>query len=223
MTPNVKWTVGGVACSWPKRFLNRFERIPDTVPTPLVQGPSQWHLQGCWLDCDGLPKFSRMKAQARPPAHADTAANAAPSKATRSNDSGPTPGQPAPPAGPPRLLDRVRHEIRLRHCSTRTESSYVDWIRRYVVFHGRRHPRDMGPAEAAAFLTHLAVERSVAPATRAQGRSAILFPYRAVLNTSLPRLDEVVAASRPRRLLVVLQARTGPADPRHHPPPCPTN
>jgi integron integrase len=106
--------------------------------------------------------------------------------------------------GGPRLLDRVRREIRVRHYSIRTESSYVDWIKRFIIFNDKRHPSDLGAAEVTAFLTYLAVERSVAPSTQAQAKSAILFLYRVVLNTALPWLDEVVAASNPRRLPVVL-------------------
>ena len=112
--------------------------------------------------------------------------------------------QRPPPASKPRLLDRVRREIRVRHYSIRTESSYIDWIRRFIIFNDMRHPREMGVSEVTAFLTHLAVEGSVAPSTQAQAKSAILFLYRVVLNTALPWLDEVVAASNPRRLPVVL-------------------
>jgi integron integrase len=102
------------------------------------------------------------------------------------------------------LLDRVRREIQVRHYSIRTESSYVDWIRRFIIFNDKRHPSEMGASEVTAFLTHLAVDRSVAPSTQAQAKSAILFLYRVVLNTALPWLDEVVSASNPRRLPVVL-------------------
>lgn len=98
----------------------------------------------------------------------------------------------------------MRREIRVRHYSIRTESSYVDWIRRFIIFNDRRHPSELGASEVMAFLTHLAVERSVAPSTQAQAKSAILFLYRVVLNATLPWLDEVVAASSPRRLPVVL-------------------
>jgi integron integrase len=116
----------------------------------------------------------------------------------------PTANAPTPAPNQPRLLDRVRREIRVRHYSPRTESSYVDWIKRFVIFHDRRHPAELGPSEVAAFLTHLAVERKVAPSTQAQAKSAILFLYRVVLNLALPWLDEVVAATSPRRLPVVL-------------------
>lgn len=109
-----------------------------------------------------------------------------------------------PASGEPRLLDRVRREIRVRHYSIRTESSYVDWIKRFIIFNDRRHPSELGASEVTAFLTHLAVERSVAPSTQSQAKSAILFLYRVVLNVALPWLDEVVAASNPRRLPVVL-------------------
>jgi integron integrase len=98
----------------------------------------------------------------------------------------------------------VRREIRVRHYSIRTESSYVDWIKRFIIFHDKRHPSEMGAAEVMSFLTYLAVERSVAPSTQAQAKSAILFLYRVVLNTALPWLDEVVGPSSPRRLPVVL-------------------
>ncbi|MDP2006964.1 MAG: integron integrase [Rubrivivax sp.] len=116
----------------------------------------------------------------------------------------------APDAGPParatepRLLDRVRREIRLRHYSIRTEAAYAEWVRRFVLFHDKRHPRDLGPDEVAQFLTYLAVERDVAPSTQGQAKSALLFLYRVVLNLDLPWLDEVVAAQNPRRLPVVL-------------------
>ena len=80
----------------------------------------------------------------------------------------------------------------------------MDWIRRFVIFNGKRHPSEMGASEVAAFLTHLAVERRVAPSTQSQAKSAILFLYRVVLNAELPWLDEVVAAKSARRLPVVL-------------------
>ena len=101
-------------------------------------------------------------------------------------------------------MDRVRREIRLRHYSIRTESAYVEWIKRFILFNDKRHPKDLGPADVAAFLTHLAVDRRVAPSTQGQAKSAILFLYRVVLNAELPWLDEIVAAKNPRRLPVVL-------------------
>ena len=113
-----------------------------------------------------------------------------------------TGNQTAPP--PPRLLDALRHAIRVRHYSIRTEVAYVDWVRRFIRFHGRLHPRELGASEVAAFLTHLAVDRTVAPSTQNQARSALMFLYREVLQLELPWLQEVVAAKTQRRLPVVL-------------------
>jgi integron integrase len=108
---------------------------------------------------------------------------------------------------PPRLLDRMRHAIRVRHFAIRTEQTYVDWARRFILFHGKRHPQEMGAPEVEAFLTHLAVERGVAPATQSQAKAALLFLYREVLGLELPWLDDVVSAKPSRRLPVVLTAR----------------
>ena len=81
----------------------------------------------------------------------------------------------------PRLLDQVRGVLRRKRYSIRTEQSYVDWIRRFILFHGKRHPSQMGKAEVSAYLTHLAVQRDVAASTQNQALSAILFLYRDVL------------------------------------------
>lgn len=104
----------------------------------------------------------------------------------------------------PRLLDRVRAAIRVRHYSRRTEDTYVVWIRRFILFHRKRHPCEMGEREITAFLTYLAVEKHVAASTQNQALSALLFLYQKVLEIPLERLDEVVRAKRPRRLPVVL-------------------
>ena len=98
----------------------------------------------------------------------------------------------------------MRQAIRTRHYSIRTEDTYVDWARRFIVFHGRQHPLKLGAPEVAAFLTHLAVDRTVAPSTQNQAKSALLFLYREVLGINLPWLDEIVAAKIPRRLPTVL-------------------
>ena len=111
-------------------------------------------------------------------------------------------GPPTPPK--PRLLDRVREAVRARHCSRRTEKTYVAWIRRYILFHGKRHPAQMGPVEITQFLSWLAVKEKVAASTQNQALSALLFLYRAVLEQDLPWLDGVVRAKRPERLPVVL-------------------
>jgi len=104
----------------------------------------------------------------------------------------------------PRLLDRVREALRLRHYSYRTEQQYVGWIRRFVIFNNRRHPAQLGGSDVEAFLTHLAVDRHVSAATQAQALAAILFLYKRVLNVDLPWLGGVVRATRPKRLPVVL-------------------
>ena len=102
------------------------------------------------------------------------------------------------------LLDRVRDKIRLKHYSIRTETAYVDWVRRFVNFHHRRHPRELGPEHVEAFLSHLAVQRNVAASTQNQAKSALLFLYKEVLGLELPWLDNVETAKRPQRLPVVL-------------------
>ena len=104
----------------------------------------------------------------------------------------------------PRLLDRVRQAIEARHYGRRTEKAYVHWIKRYIFFHGKRHPAEMGTAEVTAFLTSLAVQSKVAASTQNQALSALLFLYREVLGVELPWLDDVVRAKRPLHLPVVL-------------------
>lgn len=112
-------------------------------------------------------------------------------------------GRAQSPAAP-KLLDQMREVIRTRHYSIRTEEAYLQWVRRFIQFHGRRHPRQMGASELETFLTHLAVERNVAASTQSQALSAILFLYRDVLEIDLPWLDGVTRAKKPRRLPVVL-------------------
>jgi hypothetical protein len=108
----------------------------------------------------------------------------------------------------PRLLDRVRERIRTRHYSRRTEKAYVGWIRRYILFHGRRHPREMGAEELSRFLSSLAVDAKVSASTQNQALAALLFLYREVLGQDVPWLQGVVRAKQPRRLPVV-----GPSNP----------
>ena len=100
----------------------------------------------------------------------------------------------SPAGAPPRLLERVRDRIRVKHYSLRTEQAYVDWIKRFIRFHGKRHPATMGAAEVEAFLSHLAVERQVAASTQNQAKAALLFLYGEVLGVELPWLDDVVQA-----------------------------
>jgi integron integrase len=103
-----------------------------------------------------------------------------------------------------KLLDRVRDAIRVKHYSIRTERAYVGWIKRYIIFHGVRHPQEMGAAEIEAFLTHLAVKRHVAASTQNQALSALLFLYQQVLKKDLERPLDAVRAKRPKRLPTVM-------------------
>jgi len=107
-------------------------------------------------------------------------------------------------ASPPGLLTVAREKMRTRHLALRTEHAYLQWLRRYLVFHGRRHPRHLGAPEVEQFLTHLAVHRKVSAATQNQALQALLFLYRHVLQIELPWLDNITRASHPRRRPVVL-------------------
>jgi integron integrase len=107
---------------------------------------------------------------------------------------------------PKKLLDRVRDAIRLKHYSYRTEKTYVQWIRRYILFHNKQHPSEMGVPEIEAFLTYLAVENHVAASTQNQAFNAILFLYREVLQQELEGRIDSIRAKRPQHLPVVLSA-----------------
>lgn len=104
---------------------------------------------------------------------------------------------------PPRLLDQVRESIRLKHFSLKTEKSYVHYIRDFILFHNKRHPKDMGTDEIRAYLSHLAIERHVAASTQTVALSALLFLYRQVLQIELPYIDEIERAKRPERIPAV--------------------
>jgi integron integrase len=103
----------------------------------------------------------------------------------------------------PKLLDQVRQAVRLRHYSLRTEEAYTRWVRRYVEFHGMRHPREMGAAQVSAFLSHLATRGRVAASTQNQALNALVFLYRHVLEQPLDTLDDLIRAKKPRRLPTV--------------------
>jgi integron integrase len=107
-------------------------------------------------------------------------------------------------AQPRRLLEEVQFRIRARHMTYRTEKTYLHWIRRFIRFHNRRHPREMGSPEVEDFLTALAVKSQVSASTQNQALAAILFLYRDVLEVKLPWLADVIRAKRPQRLPVVL-------------------
>lgn len=94
--------------------------------------------------------------------------------------------------------------MRFKHYSLRTETTYREWIRRFILFHGKRHPREMGAAEVGRFLSHLALERHVASSTQNQALNALVFLYRQVLHLELGQIGEIQRAKRPQRLPVVL-------------------
>jgi integron integrase len=107
----------------------------------------------------------------------------------------------------PRLLDRVRDRLRLKHYSIRTEAAYVGWIRRFILFHDKKHPAEMGKPEVEAFLTSLAVDRNVSASTQSQALSALLFLYKEIMELDLPWLDDVTRAKKPARLPTVLTVK----------------
>lgn len=108
------------------------------------------------------------------------------------------------PAQPPRLLELLRDAVRRRHYSYRTEKAYLHWTRRYILFHRKRHPAEMGESEVAMFLTHLAVERRVSASTQNQALNALLFLYKQVLNRDIGLIQGVTRAKRSQRLPAVL-------------------
>ena len=105
---------------------------------------------------------------------------------------------------PPKLLEQLRNRVRFKHYSLATERQYVHWVKRFILFHNKRHPHEMGSAEVEAFLTHLAVDGHVSASTQNQALSALLFLYREVLEQDLPWMQDVVRVKRPARLPVVL-------------------
>lgn len=105
---------------------------------------------------------------------------------------------------PTRLLDQVRDALRVKHYSIRTETAYLDWIRRYILFNNKRHPAELSPADIRAFLTYLAVDQKVAASTQNQALSALLFLYRNILGQPVDAPLDAVRAQKPRRLPTVL-------------------
>lgn len=108
------------------------------------------------------------------------------------------------PEKPQKLLDQVRDRLRVKHYSIRTEDAYLGWIRRFILFHDKRHPASMGKMEIEAFLSHLAVARNVSASTQNQALASLLFLYKEVLGIDLPWLGEVTRAKKPSRLPTVL-------------------
>ena len=105
---------------------------------------------------------------------------------------------------PPKLLDRVRAAVRLKHYSRRTEKAYVDWIRRFILFHQKKHPSTTGAPELVAFLSWLAVDKQVSASTQNQALSAVLFLYKQVLGLDIGPIEHVPRARMPDKLPVVL-------------------
>ena len=94
------------------------------------------------------------------------------------------------------FLEEIRQIMRVQHYAIRTEQSYIDWIRRFILFHGKRHPADMGESEVAEFLTHLSVNRNVAPATQGQALNALVFLYRKVIKRPLDQIQGIVRSKK---------------------------
>ena len=111
---------------------------------------------------------------------------------------------PTLPLLKPKLLDQMRDEMRRRHMSLRTEQTYLQWVRRYILFHGKRHPQEMGELEITAFLTHLAKERRCSASTQNQALASVLFLYKWILRQPLQWMDDFQRAKRSKRLPVVL-------------------
>lgn len=111
---------------------------------------------------------------------------------------------PVPKPPKPKLLDQLREIIRLKHYSIRTEQSYVDWAKRYIFFHGKKHPKDMGAKEIAAFLTHLAVDKNVSASTQNQALNALIFLYKELLQISVGDIGDVARAKLPIRRPLVM-------------------
>jgi integrase len=105
---------------------------------------------------------------------------------------------------PPKLLDQVRQRIRYLHYSIKTEQSYIQWIRRYILFHGKRHPKEMGGKEVSIFLNYLVNKENVSASTQNQALSAIIFLYKQILDIDVGEIPEFQYARRPKRLPVVL-------------------
>ena len=114
------------------------------------------------------------------------------------------PVHPLPSTGKPKLLEQVRQAIRTRHYSYMTEKAYVGWIKRFIFFHNKRHPAEMGEAEIGRFLSSLATESHVSASTQNQALNALLFVYQEVLHLKIGFIDGVIRAQRPKRLPVVL-------------------
>ena len=108
---------------------------------------------------------------------------------------------------PKKLLEELREQLRTRHYALRTETTYISWVRKYILFHNKRHPKNMGPKEINAFLTHLAIEKNVASTTQNQALSAILFLYRYLLNIELPKNKLIYSRPKKRKYIPTVLSR----------------
>lgn len=113
----------------------------------------------------------------------------------------------SPSQSSPKLFPSITERLHRLHYSQRTEASYIAWIKRYILFHDKRHPRDMGAIEVAAFLSHLAIDKQVAASTQSQAKSALLFLYDEVLGQTLPTLENVTKVVAKKQLPVVLSTQ----------------
>lgn len=102
------------------------------------------------------------------------------------------------------FLEKIRHLMRVQHYAIRTEQAYIDWIRRFILYHGKRHPDEMGETEVSEFLTYLAVNRGVSPATQGQALNALVFLYRKILNRPLNQIEGIVRSKKKTKIPVVL-------------------
>ena len=115
----------------------------------------------------------------------------------------PSEGKVSEPISKPRLINQVREVIRCKHYSIRTEQTYVDWIRRYIYYHNKQHPKHLSEQHINAFLTHLAVNRKVAASTQNQALCALVFLYRNVLKKNLGEFGDITWSKKPQKLPVV--------------------
>jgi len=186
------------------RLIVRFRYSPECVAKIKTFAGRRWHPEGKYWTVphtDGV--LARLLALfADCPVEVDPALR--PADRRHDQDAPVDPTVPHDLPEPLGLLDCVRQALRARHYSRRTEQAYAAWIIRFVEFHGRRDPGEMGEPEVNAFLTHLAVGDRVAASTQNQALAALLFLYDSVLQRPLGRIEGVVRARRPRRLPVVL-------------------
>lgn len=186
------------------RLIVRLPYSPECIAKIKTVAGRRWHQEKrCWTVPHIPDTLARLLALfADRPVEVDPALR--PAKVRDDQPARADPDNPDMSASPAGLFDRVRQAIRARHYSPRTEQAYLAWIVRFVRFHEKRRPEDMGEPEVNEFLTHLAVDERVAASTQNQALAALLFLYDKVLNRRLSEIGDVVRARRPQRLPVVL-------------------